>query len=374
MRTTKALLGTTALVGAGLMLGTPASVEAATVSPGGALDITITGFNRTMAYGGDIQEARLNNSFSNALNFRNDVEAHIIARAKHDATGIEYGGTIEFEADTNRNDNTDETWLFLRGGFGEFRMGDEDGAADNSKVGGFTIAAGTGGIDGTVVDAIAVGVVGPVNSGDSTKVRYYTPSFGGFALGVSYTPTIKNGDQLALQNVNPQDWVEGALTFTGSFGGADITASLVGSTCRIEGAGDDDDCWTAFGGAAITFRGFKIAGGYGSEDIGAGGAANINQDFWNAGVGTSFGPVNMSVTYGQANPNDVIVNGNRVDGDPYNIVVSADIGLMPGLVLAGDIGFFDNDVGEYDPALDTNGVGDVDDDGWQGVVRLGLAF
>ena len=61
---------------------------------------------------------------------------------------MEYGGTIEFEADTNRTDNTDETWMFLSSGWGEVRLGDEDGVADNSLVGAQVIAAGTGGIDG----------------------------------------------------------------------------------------------------------------------------------------------------------------------------------------------------------------------------------
>jgi hypothetical protein len=34
---------------------------------------------------------------------------HVVARGQHDATGLEYGGTIEFEADTSREDDTDET-------------------------------------------------------------------------------------------------------------------------------------------------------------------------------------------------------------------------------------------------------------------------
>jgi hypothetical protein len=33
-------------------------------------------------------------------------------------------------ADTNATSNTDETWVSLRDGFGEVRLGDEDGAAD----------------------------------------------------------------------------------------------------------------------------------------------------------------------------------------------------------------------------------------------------
>jgi outer membrane protein OmpU len=359
MKTMKALLGTTALVGAGLMLGTPASVEAATVSPGGALDLTLTGFLAVRAHGGDLDNARLNNDVSSGLDFSNDTEVHVVARAKHDATGIEYGGTVEFEADTNSTANTDETWLFIRGGFGEFRFGDEDGPVDNSKVGGQTVAAGTGGIDGAIVDAVAANVFAPRNSGDATKIRYYTPTFGGFSLGVSYTPNSGGGSSVASKTEDPQDFIEGAFVYSGSFGGVDILASLVGGTCRIEGQ-SEDSCHTWNGGAAITLWGFKLAAGYGSEHIG-----KADRDWASAGIGAALGPVNLSVTAGTVIDGDTTVNGNRVE-DPSNIVVSADIGLMPGLVLAGDVGFFDNDVKE--------GPNEDDDDGVQAVGRLRLAF
>ena len=92
--------------------------------------------------------------------------------------------TIEFEADTNNTANTDETWIFLRGGWGEIRLGDEDGVVDNSVVGGQTLAAGTGGIDGSDAVIAAAPLVFLANSNDATKVRYYTPSFGGLSLGV----------------------------------------------------------------------------------------------------------------------------------------------------------------------------------------------
>lgn len=369
MKTMKALLGTTALVGAGLMLGVPGSVSAATVSPGGALDLTITGFNRTRAHGGDLDSARLNNQVTSGLDFSTDVEAHIVARAKHDATGMEYGGTIEFEADTSSALNTDETWLFISGGFGEFRFGDEDGPVDNSKVGGQTVAAGTGGIDGAVIDTIAVNVFAPSNSGDATKARYYTPTFGGFSLGISYTPNGGGGGTIATNDEDPQDFVEGALVYNGSFGGVDILASAVGGTCRIE-AQSEDTCRTWNLGAALTLFGFKLAVGGGMEHIG-----KTDRDWVSAGVGAALGPVNVSVTAGQAFTDGVVRNGNEVN-DPYNIVVSADIGLMPGLVLAGDVGFFDNDVDNYvgRAADGCGGCGDVDDDGVQAVARLGLAF
>ena len=77
---------------------------------------------------------------------------HVLARGKSEETGLEYGAHDRVRGRHQPHHNTDETWLFLRGGFGEVRFGDEDGVVDNSSVGGQTIAAGTGGIDGSVVD------------------------------------------------------------------------------------------------------------------------------------------------------------------------------------------------------------------------------
>ena len=166
--------------------------------------------------------AQLDPDLARGLDFRNDTEVHVIARGKSEETGLEYGATIEFEADTNNTLNTDETWLFLRGGWGEIRLGDEDGVVDNSVVGGQTIAAGTGGIDGSDAVIAAAPVVFLANSNDATKVRYYTPSFGGLSLGVSYTPTqedfnsgANNGQFFANKDgdlaMDAQNIVEGAI-------------------------------------------------------------------------------------------------------------------------------------------------------------------
>jgi hypothetical protein len=371
----KVLLGTTALIGAGMLVGVEAPAHAATVSPGGALDININGFARFRAHGGDLDNARLNDTTSSGLDFSNDTEVHVDAKAKDDATGLEYGGSVEFEADTNQSLNTDETWLFVRGGFGEFRFGDEDGPIDNSTVFAGTIGAGTGGIDGSVIDVIGTGVAKPFNSGDSTKVRYYTPVIGGFQLGVSYTPNAQQtnngsldsaasfGDNVAGKNVQIQQFVEGALTYAGSFGGVNILASGVGGYCQNKDSNDNDDCYSYGGGATLGLFGFKLAGGYFGQKVGV-----QKKNFYNVGVATGLGPVNLSVTYGQVTEsNRLIVNGNELD-HPYNLVFSADIGLMPGLVLAGDLGIFNNDVNGSTPG--TN----VSDNGWQGVVRIGLDF
>ena len=67
------LLGTTAMAGAGILtLMTPAAVEAAEVLAGGYPDITITGFARFEAFGGEQDDRALDPDLSRSLDFRND--------------------------------------------------------------------------------------------------------------------------------------------------------------------------------------------------------------------------------------------------------------------------------------------------------------
>ncbi|MDW8125828.1 MAG: porin, partial [Geminicoccaceae bacterium] len=181
----KMLLGTSALLGAGMLAtASPALAQPGPqVTPVGKLNVSVGGFARFLWVAGDLKE-RFNRQLSSS-DFRNDTEVHVIARSKDESTGIEYGATIEFEADTSRNDNTDETWIFLRGAFGELRFGDEDGASDLMKIGAFTLAAGTGGLDGTIDYPRTVA---GANTADATKIVYFTPRLAGFQLGVSYTP------------------------------------------------------------------------------------------------------------------------------------------------------------------------------------------
>src|SRR3954454_12998281 len=369
------LLSTTAVVGVGIASAClPAVAGAAGVKPGGALDLTITGFLRTEAGGGKQDDLHLDDSFARGLDFRNDTEVHVLARGKSEQTGLEYGGTIEFEADTNETFNTDESWVYLRGGWGEVRMGDLDGVVENSIIGGQTIAAGTGGIDGSsfVVAGIAGEGVFPTETDDSTKIRYYTPSFGGFSLGVSYTPTVEdvgsganNGQFIARKSgplaMEAQDVVEGALVYDGDFGGVGLKASIVGQYGKLKngaradiaagGFGGSDDWYSGVGGVALDLFGFKLAGSVGTDNVG-----DTDHQFATAGIGYGIGPVNTSVTAAYIfDSNDDFSERNGYD-KPYNIVFSADYALAPGLVLAGDVAYFD---------LDTNDdfTGGTGDDG-----------
>lgn len=346
MNLRNALLGTTAVMGAAAL---------AVPSTASAFDVNINGFMNFNAVMGDNREA-LGRSAS-SFDFVTDTEIHIQGVQTDDETGIRYGMTVEFEADavTSSGNPIDENWIFIDGSFGGIRLGNEDGVIDNSKLGAYTIAAGTGGIDGQ-------GVVGsvkfaPVNSSDSTKARYYSPTFAGFSVGVSYTPNYDDQGNNVARTDNAQsdldNWVEAGLIYSNSFGGLDLLASVVGGSAT--GNNGLDDYQGGNIGAVVGLYGFEVAGSYWIEKDAPGGGTSSNRNGFTAGAAASFGPADLSVTYAK------VTNGGGGVGEGDNVVLSASMGLLPGMALQGDVSWFDRDVGG-------------DDDGVTGVARVRVAF
>ena len=257
-------------------------------------------------------------------------------------------------------------------------MGDEDGAAENSTVGAQTIAAGTGGIDGSDAVITAAPVVFLFNTNDATKIRYYTPSFGGFSAGVSYTPTqesidsgANNGNFFARKSgaaaMEGQNVVEGGLIYEGEFGGVGIETSVVGLYGELKNGGEDafgdDQWWGVQPGISFDLFGFKLAGNYAYQELG-----DTKNQFVTAGIGYGYGPVNTSITAGKMiDTNSDYDEAIGVGDEAYNIVFSADYALAPGLVLAGDVSMFDNDQVDED----ATGTGDT---GWTAVGSFRLSF
>jgi hypothetical protein len=334
-------MGTTA------MLGVAAIVVPTTAS---AFDVNIRGFMRFAAVTGDLQESGNAGADPKDYDFLTDSEIHIQGVNTDDETGIRYGFLVEFETDaqTSNNNNIDENWIFIDGGFGGFRLGQEDGAVDNSKIGAQNIAAGTGGIDGQ--DVVASVAFAPINSGDSTKIRYDSPSIAGFTIHGSFTPAGGvEGNQVAQDgDVDYQDWVETALVYTGSFGGLDLQA---GGTLGFNSGENGADDYLGYNlGAIVGFSGFRVAGSYWQDEDGPDGDATGVT----AGAAATLGPVDLSLTYAQ-----IIDADDNEEGT--NLVLSGTIGLLPGMSLQGDVSGFDRDAGGPD-------------DGVTGVVRLQVAF
>jgi outer membrane protein OmpU len=370
--TRSTLLGTSVLVG---IAWACAAAGAAEVRPGGALDVTVSGEVRFITSVGDTDTVFLDNTVTSGLDFFNDTEVHFILRGKHDATGLEYGGTVEFEADTSVTANSDETWVFLKGGFGELRFGDEDGVADfdGSSVSAASVAVGTGGLDGDIFeDLFGTPVYEPLGTSNATKLRYNSPTLAGFELDASYTPNVgDSGDGLAPEDVESGDVFEGVIGYTfenegETFSVKTVVSGLYGDI-KDEDAVGGDDYWALQGGAVLGFGRFEVAGSYLTEEVGS-----LELEAVTAGVAIAFGPdddpgqFRLSLNYGHVtDAEELTLNDNELD-KPYAIILSADYVLAPGLLLQGDVSYFDNDV-EGDTV-------NTDDDGVAGVAALALEF
>ena len=339
-----ALLGTTAMLGATALV---------VPSAASAFEVNIRGFYNFNTVLGDLEESGAAGGDPKDYDFVTDSEIHIQGVNTDDETGIRYGFLVEFETDPGTSERIDESWIFIDGGFGGFRLGNEDGAVDNSKITAANIAAGTGGIDGQgVVGSVPFAVL---NSGDSTKIRYDSPSIAGFTIHGSFTPAAGNeGNSIAQDGATDyQEWVETALVYTGSFGGLDLQAS---GTLGFNSGENGADDYLGFNlGAIVGFSGFRVAGSYFDDsDRPLGGGVTGDQKGYTLGAAASLGPADLSVTW-----TDVIDNDRNQEGQ--NLVLSASMGVLPGMSLHGDVSFFDRDVGG-------------DDDGVTGVARLRVAF
>ena len=181
-----------------------------------------------------------------------------------------------------------------------------------------------------------------------------------------------NGNALARKNgpesVKVSDQVESALVYQGDVADIGVQASVYGAWARYnhdnddDTYGDDSTFYSYGGGFALDLYGINVgAGGY-HQKIG-----DFKQTAVNAGIGVGFGPVNTSLTWGQT----VALSDSPGIGNPWLVVLSADIGLAPGLSLAGDISYFDNEVDQTGAEILGYSGGDK---GWVGIARLGLDF
>ena len=111
------------------------------------------------------------------------------------------------------------------------------------------------------------------DTGDASKITYYTPRFSGFQLGVSYTPDTGNNLSSKISAGDADDLVhvvEAGVNYVEKFGDVDFRIHLVG------GAGDTDadlnntleDGSGFMAGLGLGWMGWKLALGYGDAGDG----------------------------------------------------------------------------------------------------------
>lgn len=343
----KVLLGTTALVAAGATAGM------AQASDGIKLDVG--GFFRTAYQVNFDSNNRGNLGHDHATDgIFSDAEIHFTGEVTLD-NGLTAGTHVELEGET-ATDQIHQAYVYFSGGFGEFRIGSQDPSLETMCVtppgstanfGAFSpnqIAANTGGL----ISAVTGGAIssnsmctGVDSEGTSQKFVYFTPTFSGFQLGVSYTPNEgaenqtnqggphvgmpnENGDSsrhnveaYAVYNYEGDGW---ALSWGGGGGWEGTVERNTGGNTR-----PTQDFYQT--GLNLTFGGFVVGGAFeyyhdlGITDTGhntdawvAGGGVSYNVDAWTVGLQYSHGRYDAidadTANFGHVHQDRVALTGN----------------------------------------------------------------
>ena len=339
----KILLGTSAIVGASVLLATP--VWAAEKPK-----LEMSGYLRFEAWGAD-QDLQGPNRRDYAFEM-DDAEIHFKGSSKAD-NGLEYGFYIELqEGGADGSAGYDEANVFLSGGWGRLDLGSQDAIHNTWKLGAWSISADKDGAwDGNNLFERGgnTAYIGTDFFGgdDANKITYYSPSFGGFQVGASWTPGTNESMNSGLGNdtgaaaggrlvggngaQNNQLGIGGR--YVGSFSGVGVEATARYARGDYkEAALYDRETAEAYGiGVKVTFAGFSVAGSY--QDLGDSGltaaqraAGDDTGQWWDIGVAYGTGPYKMSVVYMQSE-SDVGVNSDDVS----YMQIGAGYAAAPGL-------------------------------------------
>jgi outer membrane protein OmpU len=292
---------------------------------------------------------------------KQDVEVWFTGETTLD-NGLTVGARVELEGQTN-SDQVDETWMYIKGSFGEVRVGDEDDARRLKAVvaptasnifkandpgndalafsnnplafaSGTFVANNTSGINSTALNV----------ENDSTKLIYMTPSFNGFSLAVSYAPDAsKSGaNNSGLTQLDNTGGNSEAYSVSGSYDGkfdnVKVLASLgyTGSNNEIT-ANDDVDAWQA--GLGVGFGAFNVGGSYGVLKNGLGN----DRDITTYEVGGTYATGPYTVGLGWSHGKYDVTASQEPELDTY--MVSGSYALGPGITLDAAVSYddYDND-------------------------------
>ncbi len=374
----KLLLGTTALVGATLLMAGVAEAAKPKAKWGGAIRFTAGGSDQDQekkGFSGAAGDGSKGPTLGYA--FRTSSELKFNASGKTDA-GMKWKAEVQLEADTNvsaqsalggEGDETviDETWVRFSGSWGQLTLGSQDGVEESYLISSDDAvkSAGTGGVDGNWTDYIDAGVISRMwdepddneDSSDATKIIYVTPRVGGFGAGVSWTPDTGAHGQ-ATDTDDEDDFLNAvavAVDFKKKVGGAKVhVAGAIHFGDAEDETREDLFAWSI--GASVGYGGWRVAGNYMDKGDSFEAKSNSFDDdatAWTAGIGYSQGPVHLGVAYLHG---EVEVDQPGGEDERDIVVAGATYMLGGGAKVFADV-FWLNDDSAEDPPDENEGVG-----------------
>ena len=241
----KILLGSTALVAAGMIASAPASAK---------IKLGVGGYMEQWV--GYVSQDDVGDSDFSGIDVKSDGEVHFKGSTKLD-NGMTVGVNVQLEANSG-GDMIDESYLILKGGFGEINIGSENSAQYKMQYGPVAYGIGFNSGDqsawvntgGTISQSghyrAPLGSVNVEANGvnDSERVTYYTPRVNGFQLGVTYMPSSsEDSNTTPDRNAVKSDYVSVGANFNQKMGGMSVKVSAgYGTVTDAEsGAGSDSE-------------------------------------------------------------------------------------------------------------------------------------
>ena len=316
----KSLMAGTALVAATMLVaGGAVAADKKMMKP----SISVNGYYSVHMSGivdDDVNTVELNTP---GVDVRSDSEVHFNGRAALD-NGVKIHVRWELEGNShtsagkpspaNGNDQIDEVYVTVSGSFGRVILGATDNAAVKMLTGmtgawatnvgqnfhfnsqeWIPSAAGTGGGKFHVMHDARIREHG--GGGDSEKISYISPKFGGFQAGASYIPYAEQ-DLHTTHNIDDgrHDGMAGAVSYSAKVG--EVGAAVGAGWSSMQGAGSDQDLneWVIAG--RLDFGGgFRVAAAHQQTT----GPDHLKGTVTEAGVRYTVGPNAFSLvgSYGE---------------------------------------------------------------------------
>ena len=373
----KLLLGTTALIAAGVVTSGVAQAAEEPITAG------VGGYFRTaMAFISQNDGAGEFADGAQSVTIGNDIEINVSGSTTLD-NGITAGFSANIEGNGGDTDVTgsaslDERFVFFRGSFGQIRVGQNESARQEmtnfAPSGNYNFGVNTPFfIFGNPGNAAGIYNVRTYDDGlgneDSIKLIYFSPTFNGFRVGLSYSPEDGNNGQYGGNAGNAvggfQDNWSVAAEFSNNFGDFSLRLmagweGYVTEQCAavMPTACENNPESIQFGGT-ISFGEWSIGGGYLESDqqaFAANGEGRDREDF-DIGIAWWSGPFGVGLMYGQAeleqvdNTTDEFsiyeLNGTYVLGPGIDIGATIRRGNFDEGTVAGDTAGLSNEFTEF---------------------------
>lgn len=379
----KLLLGTTALVAAGMF----ASGDAAAQSKAGPIQAGVNGtFNGVYAFVSQDEGATDVMGRRRSHGLMREAEARFWGQTRLD-NGLLVGYRVSLEAE-DCQDQIDESWIFFDSAYGRAEIGETDlvgwkmyygapNAIPNFSTSVHNIVAWNS--NGT-----AAGVFSPIArlslGNDTNHINYFTPRFFGFQVGASYVPEgckegnndgdgggaglcggsyrgmTPEGASAAAATGLVQDIWEVAVNYVNKFGDVGVAAYGAYNKGDHQTAGTYDPRQWGLG-ASVSYMGFTAGGAY---SVFKAACASVGQGcdnrHWNVGLRYATGPWGVGVEYAQA---DQEFSGGAADDEGQFLYVGGTYLLGPGINLFAGVQFFDLEAGTPVPGTKTDNDGTV---------------